>query len=338
MAGLTTWIVLTFSAGMLLPLGLRAPRPASGGNLLLVVNKGDQTLSVVDPRAAKELGTVKLSGFTGHEVAASPDGRLAYVPIYGNSGVGAPGTNGDTIDVIDLAARKRIAEIKLPHPVRPHCAIFAPDGMLYVTAELSDAIDVIDPHTRRVVGSIPTRQKESHMLAITSDGKRGYTANVGAGSVTALDLVDRRALAVIPVAKTVQRISISPDNSMAFTSDQSQPRVAVIDTATNRVKSWIALPGIGFGTRSTLDGRWLLVTVPHQNLIAVVDLQSLHVEHTIPVPPEPQEILMRPDGKVAYVSCDKRRQIAVLDLDRWKVAGLIAVGRNDDGLAWAAHE
>lgn len=45
-------------------------------------------------------------GVTGHEVTASRDGRLAYVPIYGNSGVGQPGTDGTQLAVIDLAARK----------------------------------------------------------------------------------------------------------------------------------------------------------------------------------------------------------------------------------------
>jgi hypothetical protein len=42
-------------------------------------------------------------GVTGHEVATSPDGRRAFVPIHGNSGVGLPATDGSTLDVIDLS-------------------------------------------------------------------------------------------------------------------------------------------------------------------------------------------------------------------------------------------
>lgn len=337
MASLASWLMLIASTGLIFPaLAAAAPPSAqSSRGTLLIVNKGDQTLGIVDPEAGDEVATVKLSGFTGHEVAASPDGKLAYVPIYGNSGVGAPGSNGDSVDVIDIASRKIVHIIKMPSAVRPHCAIYAPDGMLYVSSELTDSVDIINPKTNEVIGSIPTKQKESHMIALTPDGKRGYTANVGAGSVTALNVAGRRAIAVIPIARNVQRISVSEDGRWAFTTDQGKPRLAVIDTRTNKLSRWVALPGVGFGSRATLNGRWELVTIPNKNLIAVVDLRTMKVVRSVDVPPAPQEIVLNPAGKLAYVSCDKARQIAVLNLDDWKVEKLIRAGRNCDGMAWA---
>src|SRR2546429_3207201 len=107
--------------------------------------------------------------------------------------------------------------------------------MLYVTAELGNAVDVLDPNTRKVVAEIPTGQQESHMLVISPDGRRAYTANVGAGSVSVLGLAKRNLITTIPVAKMVQRISISPDGKRVFTHDQDAPRIAVIDTATNKI-------------------------------------------------------------------------------------------------------
>jgi len=53
------------------------------------------------------------------------------------------------------------------------------------------------------------------------------------------------------------------------------------------------------------------------------------------VPRSPQEIVVRPDGQVAYVSCDASGQVAVLDLNDWKVEKLIEAGKGADGLAWA---
>src|SRR6266566_8663910 len=88
--------------------------PASKG-LLLVANKGEHTLGIVDPEAGRQLATVPESGITGHEVAASPDGRTAWVPIYGNSGVGSPGIDGRTVAVIDLESHTRIATVDLGH-------------------------------------------------------------------------------------------------------------------------------------------------------------------------------------------------------------------------------
>src|SRR5437667_2443279 len=149
--------------------------PASG--LLVVANQKEHTLLVVDPDNRRELAKISV-GVNGHEVIVSKDGRFAYVPIYGNSGVGKPGTDGSTIDVIDLQERKLAATIDLGKPLRPHRAEFRPDGLLYVTAELANAVDVIDPSTRKVLAEIPTGQPESHMLVLSPDGRRGYTAHV----------------------------------------------------------------------------------------------------------------------------------------------------------------
>jgi DNA-binding beta-propeller fold protein YncE len=44
---------------------------------------------------------------------------------------------------------------------------------------------------------------------------------------------------------------------------------------------------------------------------------------------------VRPDGKFAYVSCNVKNQVAVIDLSDWKVQKLINVGGGADGLAWA---
>lgn len=60
-----------------------------------------------------------------------------------------------------------------------------------------DRIRMIDPRTLKVVGTIHTGQAESHMLTITRDGRRGYTAKVGPGTVSVLDLDARKTIAVI---------------------------------------------------------------------------------------------------------------------------------------------
>src|SRR5579859_6314248 len=84
---------------------------APSGGVLLVANKGDHTLGIIDPATSKQIAVVAENGVTGHEVIASPDGKTAYVPIYGDSGVGKPGTDGETMAVIDIATRKLIHTI-----------------------------------------------------------------------------------------------------------------------------------------------------------------------------------------------------------------------------------
>jgi len=325
--------------GLLAPLlvSSEADRPPSQG-LLLVANKGNQTLGIIDPEAGREVAEVPEGGITGHEVAASPDGQTAYVPIYGNSGVGKPGTDGRTMAVIDLASRRVVRTLDFDKPLRPHCAVFGPkNGLLYVTTELASSITVIDPKTLRIVSSVPTGQRESHMLAITQDGKRGYTANVGPGTVSAIDLLAKKTLAIIPISSQTQRIALSPDDRWAFTADQTAPRLAVIDTSTNTVKTWIKLPTVAYGTAATPDAHWLLITLPDANKIAVLDIETMKISRTVAVGKMPQEILVRPDGEVAYVSCMADGKIAAVNLKTWAVDKLIAAGPDADGLAWASR-
>jgi YVTN family beta-propeller protein len=305
---------------------------------LLVAQKGDRSLAIVDPAAGKVLGSVAEGGVTGHEVIASRDGRTAYVPIYGNSGVGKPGTDGTKIVAIDIASQKVVGEVDFDHGVRPHCPLIGPkDGKLYVTTELDKSITIIDPKTLKIVGSIPTGQPESHMLVLSHDGRRGYTANVGPGTVSVLDIAGRKVLKVIPVSGNTQRIAISNDDRWVFTADQTKPQIAVIDTATDSVAKWIPIESEGYGGAVTPDGRWFLVALPDVNKVAVIDIKTMQVAQNISVGAYPQEVVVRPDGKTAYVSCMHSDQVAEIDLASWKVTRMIATGKETDGLAWAGQ-
>lgn len=304
--------------------------------MLLVANKGDHTLSLIDPQAARQVATIDVGGVTGHEVIASSDGRWAYVPIYGDSGVGQSGSDGRELAIVDLAARKLAGHIDFGRGVRPHCPLIGPkDGLLYVTTELDQAITVIDPGTQKIVGKIPTGQPESHMLAITRDGRGGYTANVSSGTISVLDLENRKTVTVVPVAKRIQRVALSADDRLVFTADQTKPQLAVMDAATNKLKAPITLPSIGYGAAATPDGRWLVVPLRDGKQVAIADLGSMKVVHTIDVPASPQEALISPDGRTAYVSCDASHKVAVIGTAEWKVEKLIDAGPAADGLAWA---
>jgi DNA-binding beta-propeller fold protein YncE len=110
----------------------------------------------------------------------------------------------------------------------------------------------------------------------------------------------------------------------------------VIDTATNRLKTWIEIAAPGYGTASTRDGRWLLLCVPAASQVSVVDMRTLQVVHTIAVPKVPHEIVISPDDKTAYVSCIRSKKVAAIDLSDWSVKTLIDAGDSVDGMAWAA--
>jgi DNA-binding beta-propeller fold protein YncE len=61
----------------------------------------------------------------------------------------------------------------------------------------------------------------------------------------------------------------------------------------------------------------------------------MKVAHTIDLPARPQEVLVSPDNKVAYVSCDQSAKVAVINLSDWTVKTIIDAGAGADGLALA---
>src|ERR1044072_4682913 len=91
---------------------LTAAALAPAQTLLVLTKEG--TLSIVNPATKKILGTVRV-GEQPHEVEASTDGKLAFVTNYGTGP--AP---GNTLSVIDIAARKELHRVNLGTLQRPH--------------------------------------------------------------------------------------------------------------------------------------------------------------------------------------------------------------------------
>src|SRR5436305_617548 len=94
---------------------------------LLVLNKGDNTLAIVDPVAAKVIARLP-SGPDPHEVVASRG--LAFISNYGGN---------NTLSVVDLAAQKVLSPINLGALRSPH-GLWVAEGKVYFTAEANKIV------------------------------------------------------------------------------------------------------------------------------------------------------------------------------------------------------
>ena len=56
------------------------------------------------------------------------------------------------------------------------------------------------------------------------------------------------------------------------------------------------------------------------------------------MPKQPGEILIRPDGAIAFVTCMPAGKIAVLDLQSWQLQPSIDLTPGVDGMAWASKD
>ena len=75
------------------------------GKMLLGTNKRDQSVSVIDVASGKELARVQTTRKIVHGVAVTDDDRYAFITIEGT------GSQPGTVDVIDLAALKKVASV-----------------------------------------------------------------------------------------------------------------------------------------------------------------------------------------------------------------------------------
>jgi sugar lactone lactonase YvrE len=313
------------------------PRPDE----LLVVDQRNHALLIVDPINGLVETSIEL-GVNGHEVAMSADQSRAYVTIYSDASLGQAGKNGSTIDVIDLDRRQRVASLEVG-PVRPHGLGCLRDGRILFTAELRNAVGVIDPERPGAITWIPTQRSQSHMLVHSEPLDRVFTANVDSGSISVIDLGAGTLRTVIDVAPKIQRVSLSVDGLTVYTHDLSQRRLLMIDAREPKVTGEIALPGFGYASASPRSDT-LLIALPFgeatfgtrgvPGTVCFVDLVAGKVAHVLPMRGLPSAILLSPDGGRAFVSLYDTGEIVEIDTRSAQELRRIKLQPGADGMAF----
>ena len=289
-------------------------------------------LVLIDPRAKAVVGQISVSGWP-HEVAFSEDGSTAYLPSYSDAIVGMPGMDGQTIDVVDMRTRTVARTWDLGKPLRPHLPMLGEQNTLLVSTELVQALSVVNLEDGKIVGQIPTGAKESHFFVRTSDGRKIYTVNLHAGSISVLDIKARQLVKVIAISNLVNRIALSKDGRWLFATDGSSPSVVLIDTAKDEVRRKIAVAAPPFSVSPTPDGKWLLVgeDLGTKGKLEVLDLGDFAVKHAFDVDRLPFGIKVV--GEEAFVASYLSGNLSVLNLRSWTLESPIMNVAHGDGLA-----
>jgi YVTN family beta-propeller protein len=305
------------------------PSPA-----LLVLNKEDNALAIVDPVAGKVVGRVP-AGEAPHEVTASADGKLAFVANYGAR------DPGSTISVIDLAAQKELRRVDLGPLRRPHGITFA-DGKVYFTAELNKLIARYDPVSNQIDWLLGTGQDGTHMVLLSKDRNHIFTANIGSDSITVIDHASGPqgwSETVVPVGKGPEGIDLSPDETELWAAHSRDGGVSIIDLAGKRVTQTLDVHTKRSNRlKFTPDGRRILISDLEAGDVLVLDVSSRKEIKRMKLGRNPEGILMAPDGSRAYVAVAGDNQVAIIDLKTLEVTGRISTGSGPDGMAWAERK
>ena len=304
------------------------PSPA-----LLVLDKEDNMLSIIDPATSKTVARIP-TGEGPHEITASDDGKLAFVSNYGAR------TPGNTISVIDLVAQKELRRVELGALRRPHGITFA-DTKVWFTAEQNRLIARYDPASNQVDWLLGIGQNGTHMLVFSKDRSQIFTSNIGSDSLTLLvrsgDSVGWTAT-TISVGKGPEGADISPDGREYWAANSGDGSISIIDVAAKKVVQTVDVrTGRSNRLRFTPDGKLVLVSDLGNNALLVLDAASRKEVKRLNLGRQPEGILVVPDGSRAYVAAAGENAVALLDLKTLEVTSRIPTGKGPDGMAWAVR-
>jgi len=288
-----------------------------------------------DPRTLQERGSLPLPT-NPHDFVFSPDHSRAYVPIYGP---GIYNRNPDPkhhIYVIDLNKRTVASVIDLSPYKSPHGIQIAPDGSLYVTAELDRKILRVDPVRGRVTDAIDV-EGSGHWIAILPDGSKMYVANKDDRPfVSVVDLKTRAIVARVPMPKGTQGVAASPDGKTVVAMDNADPVAVVIDAKTDQVVERITLQGQSGGAYKAYfspDGKWLLTMAGP--MITIFDASNLKgMQRVLKVGASPMGIGFSADGATALVANHGDGTVSVLDLATARVTRTFKAGTGIETLGY----
>lgn len=335
------WSLLLLAAG-----GAACAAPSG---TLLVLNKSDDTMSFID-LASNEVRATLPTGDGPHEVAVANDGRTAVVTNYGDTA-----NPGKTLTVVDVPAKKVLRTIDLGAYRRPHGIVWLQGDEVAVTVEGSKALLIVGVNDGKVKHTIVTDQVGTHMVAVSSKHRRAFTANIGSGSMTAIDLASHQRVTDVVTGKGAEGISVAPDGSEVWVTNRDANTVSVVDPATLKITATLEPGKMPIRVKFTSDGTRALVSNAVSGDVAIFDTVTKKQIGSIPMQKEGEKLdntqrmasqfgsgpvpvgILMPDAlQLAFVANTNFDTVTVIDLDGLKIVNRLKAGREPDGLGYTS--
>jgi YVTN family beta-propeller protein len=311
------------AAGLLLACGV-----ASASSMLVVLNSGEASVSLVDPTARKEVRRFEV-GKEPHHLMRTPDGRTLIV-------ANAVSNDLHFLDPASGEIQRRVRNIPDPYQLG-----FSPDRKWFVTAALRlDRVDVYAVQGEgpakefRPVRQIKVPDAPSHLI-FSADSQMVFATLQDSHEVVAIRLSDQSIAWKIKVGELPAGIWMTPDDRHLLVGVMGKDFVEVIDWRAARSVKRIRTGKGAHNFRPLGDGRQVFVTNRVENTISVLDMVTLEKLYDIPVPGGPDCMELSADGKTLWVTQRWAKSVAVVDVPARKVVATIAVGKSPHGIFYA---
>lgn len=314
-----------FGAGMALS-------AAAASAPIFVLNSLDANVSIVDPATYTELRRVP-TGKEPHHLYLTPDKKSLMVA----------NATGDSITLMD----PKTGEVQrtLTGIVDPYQLQFSPDMKWFVTA--ANRLDHIDIYAwkplekgfdLKLVKRIPAGKTPSHIM-IDAKSTTAYVTLQDSDQLIAIDLATQTPKWTVSVGKTPADVFLTPDQKTLLVALTGDSYVEAYDVSKGPAKliSRIKTAAGAHAFRAQGDQRHLFVSNRTANSISRIDLQTLAVVDTFPVPGGPDCMDVLADGKTLLVTSRWARKLTVVDLEQKKVVKQVNVGKSPHGVWTLNH-
>ncbi|MGH9632756.1 MAG: YncE family protein [Bryobacteraceae bacterium] len=278
----------------------------------LVLQKAASSLAYYTPEG-KVMATVPV-GQHPHEMAFSPDRRYLYVTDNGTMRIEHAGKGGNTISIIDVAARKKAGKISLGEYHRPHgIAVDSKTGRLAVSVELPDQLLLVDPVKKSILKTFDTQGKTAHMVTFGPDAKWAYVSNSSSGNVAAINL-ESGETKLIATAERPEGSVLSKDGKELYVANREASSISVIDTSQQRVTGNIQTGKGPVRIDITPDGSTLVYALMHDRMVGFADAKARKQTGLVKLGGQPVSLHLSRDGNLAFASAEEQDTVYVISV------------------------
>lgn len=308
----------------------RAQGSAGRSDTLLVMEKGDRSLSFYELASGRRTGRVELPGEYPHEFVVDRAGARAYVALYGAKSSTTPGPGGESVYVVDLGTRSLGRTLTCAPFRRLHGIRLDAKDRLFVLSEDRDVLLGFDAPERaeRPDRAVATGGLKGHLFSLSRDGETAYIANILSNTVSR---VRPFAPAEMPrIAATglwPEGNALSPDEATLYVANRRSATLTALATEAMTITRTVTTRGDVVRVDCGSEGDLILANYAEKSL-SLLD-PSLKEVAVVALEAAPVALARHPSSPLAFAALENDR-IAIVDLEGRRVQGMLAAGREPD--------
>ncbi|MEK7676513.1 MAG: alkaline phosphatase family protein [Verrucomicrobiota bacterium] len=217
---------------------------------------------------------------------------------------------GDRVIAVRTPTLEIEREMALPKGSFPVGLAVSPDGArVFTVANLTGKLIEFEGATGNVTAEIPVGAFPGRVV-LAADGARAFVSNWTDGTVSVVDLRERRAVKTVKVGHHPEGIVELPGGGAILVVVNGQDELVEVDLGTGLVRRRISVaprPDLPPGSSPTSavlhpDGDRLFVCLAGDDALATVSLRQGRVIGLTPVGWYPVDVALAPDSRSVYVA------------------------------------